>query len=418
MGAYLSLLLVQRRFWELVAQGVPPSIAGPVVGVSETCALLWFRQRGGVNPQWSEPKGQTRPRLSHAERDEIMIGTSHGEPIRSIARRLGRAASTVMREIDKNGRCRGSTGRYRALYRFGANRGGWDAHSGYRAHIAQARSEVRARRPKTGKLARCDELRQTVQGLLVKRYSPEQIAGALAKTYPDRPEMQVSHETIYKALYVQGRGELRRELHRCLRTGRALRKPRARRTDSEHRHIPGMVNISERPAEAADRAVPGHWEGDLIIGKSQTSQIGTLVERSTGFVHLLHLPESRSAHAVAEAMTTVIRQLPDTLRRTLTWDQGLEMAGHTQISIDAGIDIYFCDPHSPWQRGSNENTNGLLRQYFPKGTDLSVHPAAYLAEVAAELNNRPRKRYDWDSPAQVLDRLLSNPPVTTVATEP
>src|ERR1700737_3567727 len=327
MGAHVSLLLVQRRFWELVAQGVPPSIAGPVVGVSESCGLQWFRQRGGVNPQWSEPKGQTRPRLSHAERDEIMIGTSHGEPIRSIARRLGRAASTVMREIDKNGGGRGSTGRYRALYRFGANRGGWDAKSGYRASLAQARSEGRARRPKTGKLPRCDELPQTVQGVLVKRYSPEQIAGVLAKTYPDRPEMQVSHETIYKALYVQGRGELRRELHRCLRTGRALRKPRARRTDTEHRHIPGMVNISERPAEAAERAVPGHWEGDLIIGKSQASQIGTLVERSTGFVQLLYLPESRSADVVGEAMTTVIRELPETLRPTLPGYKAPKRAG-------------------------------------------------------------------------------------------
>jgi IS30 family transposase len=231
--------------------------------------------------------------------------------------------------------------------------------------------------------------------------------------------MQVSHETIYKALYVQGRGELRRELHRCLRTGRALRKPRAR-TAAPNRQgrIPGMVNISERPAEAADRAVPGHWEGDLIIGKNQASQIGTLVERSTGFVQLLYLPHSRSADVVAEAMTDMIKAFPETLRRTLTWDQGHEMAQHAQISIDAGIDIYFCDPHSPWQRGSNENTNGLLRQYFPKGTDLSMHSPGHLAEVAAELNNRPRKRYDWDSPTQVLNRLLSNPPQTTVATKP
>jgi IS30 family transposase len=345
-----------------------------------------------------------------------MIGTAGGESIRSIACRLGRAPSTIMREIANNGAAQGLTGRYRALHRFGANRGGWDAKSGYSARIAQRRSEQRARRPKTSKLARCPLLRAEVQALLVKRYSPAQIAGLLAKTYPDRPEMQVSHETIYKALYVQGRGELRRELHRCLRTGRALRKPRARRTNAEHRHIPGMVNISERPAEAQDRAVPGHWEGDLIIGKNQASQIGTLVERSTGFVQLLHLPEGRSAEVVAEAMIATIKALPDTLRRTLTWDQGLEMAGHARISIDTGIGIYFCDPHSPWQRGSNENTNGLLRQYFPKGTDLSVHSAEYLAEVAAELNERPRKRFDWDSPTQVLNQLLSTPPETTVAT--
>jgi len=418
MGALWSLLSVQRRYWELVGEGVAPSLAGPAIGVSETGGLQWFRQRGGVNPQWGEPEGQQRPRLSIEEREEIMIGTRGKESIRSIAGRLGRAPSTIMREIDKNGRCHGATGRYRALHRFGANRGGWDAKSGYRASLAQARSEARARRAKTGKLARCPELRAAVEGLLIKKHSPEQIAGVLAKAYPDRPEMQVSHETIYKAIYVQGRGELRRELHRCLRTGRALRKPRARRTDGEHRHIVGMVNISDRPAEAADRAVPGHWEGDLIIGKNQASQIGTLVERSTGFVQLLHLPTGRSADVVAEAMTTTIKALPDTLRRTLTWDQGLEMAGHARISIDAGIDIYFCDPHSPWQRGSNENTNGLLRQYFPKGTDLSVHTADYLAEVAAELNNRPRKRYDWDSPAQVLNRLLSPPTETTVATKP
>jgi IS30 family transposase len=253
--------------------------------------------------------------------------------------------------------------------------------------------------------------------MLLNKYSPEQIAGVLALTYPDRPEMQVSHETIYKALYVQPRGELRRELTRCLRTGRTVRKPR-RRSGQPRGRIPGMVNISERPAQAADRAVPGHWEGDLIIGKNQASQIGTLVERSTGFVQLLHLPEDRTADVVAEAMTAKIKALPDALRRTLTWDQGHEMAAHAKISIDAGIDIYFCDPHSPWQRGSNENTNGLLRQYFPKGTDLSKHSADYLDEVAAELNNRPRKRYGFHSPTQVLNRLLSTATETTVAIEP
>lgn len=409
---------VQRRYWELIAAGVFPGDAGIAVGVSATCGGKWFRKLGGVNPRWSPPRGQKRPRLSADEREQIMIGTSRGESIRSIARRLGRNPTTIMREIAINGAARGLTGRYRALHRFGANRGGWDAKSGYSARMAQRRSEERARRPKTGKLGRCPALRAEVQALLTRKYSPEQIAGVLAKGYPDRSEMQVSHETIYKALYVQGRGELRRELAKCLRTGRALRKPRGRRTSTEHRHIPGMVNVSERPAEADDRAVPGHWEGDLIIGKNQASQIGTLVERSTGFVQLLHLPKDRSADVVAEAMTTKIQALPGNLRRTLTWDQGLEMAAHARISIDTGIGIYFCDPHSPWQRGSNENTNGLLRQYFPKGTDLSAHSAAYLDEVAAELNNRPRKRFQWDSPAQVLNRLLSNPSETTVATKP
>lgn len=414
-----QLYSVQRRYWELIAAGVSSEDAGVAVGVSQTCGSKWFRRFGGVNPRWLAPQGQQRPRLSADEREQIMIGTAQGESIRSMARRLGRAPSTVMREVATNGVMRGYVGRYRARYRFGARRAGVDAKSGYSARIAQLRSEQRARRPKTGKLGRCPALRNQVQAWLVKKYSPEQIAGMLAMTYPDCPEMQVSHETIYKALYVQGRGELRRELTQCLRTGRALRKPRARTGARTGRgRIPGMVNISERPAEAADRAVPGHWEGDLILGKNQRSQIGTLVERSTGFVQLLHLPARRDPDTVADAMIATIKTLPEALRRSLTWDQGSEMSRHARISIDAGIDIYFCDPHSPWQRGSNENTNGLLRQYFPKGTDLSVHTADYLAEVAAELNERPRKRFNWHSPAQVLNQLLSDPPQATVATKP
>jgi IS30 family transposase len=374
---------------------------------------------GGVNPLIQDPHGQKRPRLSHDEREQIMVGTSQGESIRSIAHRLKRAPSTIMREINKNGCSREAPGRYRAKYRFGARQAGWDAKSGYSARIAQRRSEQQARRPKTGKLGRCAALQAEVQALLVKKYSPEQIAGLLATTHPDRPERQVSHETIYKALYVQGRGELRRELVACLRTGRALRKPRARAGVHKGRgRIPGMVNVSERPAEAGDRAVPGHWEGDLIIGKDQGSQIGTLVERSTGFVRLLHLPATRSADVVGDAMIAAIKELPATLRRTVTWDQGHEMAQHARISIDTGVEVYFCDPHSPWQRGSNENTNGLLRQYFPRGTDLSVHSAEHLAYVADELNGRPRKRYDWDNPTNRLNKLLSSPTETTVATKP
>jgi IS30 family transposase len=304
-----------------------------------------------------DPRGQKRPRLTHDEREQIMVGTSRGESIRSMAHRLGRAPSTIMREINRNGRCREAPGRYRAKHRFGARRAGWDAKSAYSARIAQRRSEDRARRPRTGKLGRCAALRAEVQALLVKKYSPEQIAGLLAATHPDSPERQVSHETIYKALYVQGRGELRRELAACLRTGRALRKPRARAGVHKGRgRISGMVNVSERPAEADDRAVPGHWEGDLIIGKDQGSQIGTLVERSTGFVRLLHLPATRSAEVIGDAMIAAIKELPATLRRTVTWDQGHEMAQHARISIDTGVQVYFCDPHSPWQRGSNENT--------------------------------------------------------------
>ncbi|WP_218893529.1 IS30 family transposase [Mycolicibacterium sp. CECT 8761] len=412
------LLSVQVWFWELVSAGMTPGDAGITVGVSAGTGGLWFRQCGGVNPQLQQPRGVKRPRLTHAEREQIMIGTSAGESIRSIARRLGRAPATIMREIERNGSARGLTGRYRALHRFGANRGGWDAKSGYSAVLAQQRSEARARRPKTGKIGRCPALSDEVQRLLTKKFSPAQIAGRLAKTYPDRPEMLVSHETIYKALYVQGRGELRRELTKCLRTGRTLRKPRNRRQADGRGHIQGMVNISERPAEANDRAVPGHWEGDLIIGKDQASQIGTLVERSSGFVQFVHLPQRRDAATVADALTQIIQTLPEALRRSLTWDQGIKMHQHSRVSIDADIDVFFCDPHSPWQRGSNENTNGLARQYFPKGTDLSVHSAAYLAEVADELNERPRKRFDWDSPAEVLNRLLSPPTESTVATKP
>jgi len=217
--------------------------------------------------------------------------------------------------------------------------------------------------------------------------------------------MRVSHETIYQSIYVQGRGALRRELAVCLRTGRALRKPRRR--DGERRgKIPGMVNISERPAEVADRAVPGHWEGDLIIGKDGKSAIGTLVERSTRFVLLLHLPDGYGPAPVAGAMSEAMAALPAQLRRSLTWDQGQEMGNHRQIAVDTGLEVYFCDPHSPWQRGSNENTNGLLRQYFPKGSDLSVHGRAKLDEVAAELNARPRKTLDWQTPAQALAQVL------------
>jgi IS30 family transposase len=261
MGAPRVLLRERRRFWELLDEGCLPGDAAAMVGVSKTWGRRYFRMLGGVKPQLTEPRGQKRPRLTPAERDEIMIGTSRGESIRSIAGRLGRAPSTIMREINNNGRCREAPGRYRARHRFGADRGGWDAKSGYRASLAQCRSEDRARRPKTGKLAANPQLRAVVEEMLGKNYSPEQIAGFLKKTYPDRPEMQVAHESLYKAIYVQGRGELRRELHRCLRTGRALRKPRSRAAAGDGRgRIPGMVNISKRPPEAADRAVPGHWE--------------------------------------------------------------------------------------------------------------------------------------------------------------
>ena len=241
---------------------------------------------------------------------------------------------------------------------------------------------------------------------LRKRHSPEQISNSLQIAFPGEPEMWVSHETIYQALYVQGRGSLRDEVKKALRTGRARRKPQGRTPRTGP--VKGMINISERPAEAENRAVPGHWEGDLILGAGNKSAIGTLVERTTGFVMLLHLADDHTAATVAEAMAAAIPQIPDVMWRSLTWDQGCEMALHTQITEATGLPIYFCDPHSPWQRATNENTNGLLRQYFPKSTDLSVHGPGILANVAAEINGRPRKRLNWKTPAEELDNLLKS----------
>jgi IS30 family transposase len=304
---------------------------------------------------------------------------------------LGRSPSTVSRELRRNA-ARGAPARYRAS-------------------VAQALADRRARRPKTAKLAVHAPLRAYVQAKLegIERWSPEQIAHRIAVEFPDDERMRISHEAIYQALYVQGRGALRRELTACLRTGRALRKPR-RRPDSRRERIKDKVMISERPAEAADRAVPGHWEGDLIIGAGSASAIGTLVERSTRFTMLLHLPTDHGAFAVRDAITTTITTLPAALRRSLTWDQGIELADHAQLTIEADLPVYFCDPHSPWQRGTNENTNGLLRQYFPKGSDLSVHNPEHLAQVAAGLNDRPRKTLGWRTPAEALTALLSAPP--------
>jgi IS30 family transposase len=254
-------------------------------------------------------------------------------------------------------------------------------------------------------------LRGEVQSRLQHNHSPEQISKRLREDFPDDPELQVSHEAIYQSLYIQGRGALRRELTQHLRTGRSLRKPQRQATTRRSRRggtqIKDMINIAERPPEAADRAVPGHWEGDLITGAENRTAIGTLVERTTGFLILLHLPDNHSALAVQEAVTTAITALPEMLRKTLTWDQGSEMTNHAKIAEATGLEIYFCDPHSPWQRGTNENTNGLLRQYFPKGSDLSFHGAGILERVAIEINNRPRKRLEWRTPAEALDRLLS-----------
>ena len=379
-GRPLAPRAVRVAFWDGVRSGLPVAEAGVVSGAGRT-AQGWFRQAGGVKA--NGPCAVGGRYLSVAEREEIAVGVAAGEPLRVIAARLGRHPATVGREIRRNSSRRGV----------------------YRAVVAQGRAEVRARRPKTAKLAADPRLREWVQARLEERWSPEQISVMLRREFPGEPEMRVSHETIYQAIYVQGRGALRRELAASLRTGRALRKPR-RKAAGRRGRIKDMVMISERPAEAADRAVPGHWEGDLIIG-TRSSAIGTLVERSTRFCLLLYLPAGHDAAAVAEAMTEAMGSLPVQLRRSLAWDQGKEMAGHQQVAMATGLEVYFCDPHSPWQRGSNENTNGLLRQYFPKHTDLSVHGKAGLEAVAAELNARPRKTLGWRTPAQALDEVLA-----------
>ncbi len=373
---------LQAQFWEGIRSGMGIVEAGRAAGAGREIAFRWFKKAGGVKSNGPRPAGGRY--LAAREREEIAVGLAAGEPVRAIAARLGRAPSTVSREIRRNSRGR--------------------RH--YRALAAQGQAQWRAARPKTAKLAGNAVLRAWVQEKLEQRWSPEQISVMLKREFPGDAEMRVSHETIYQAIYVQGRGALRRELAACLRTGRALRKPR--RKEGERRgKIPGMVMISERPAEAEDRAVPGHWEGDLIIGAANRSAIGTLVERSTRFVMLLHLPDGYGPERVAAAMTQAMGGLPDAIRRSLTWDQGKEMAGHAQIAVAADLDIYFCDPHSPWQRGSNENTNGLLRQYFPKGTDLAAHSRGHLQAVAGELNSRPRKTLGWKTPAQALDEVLA-----------
>ncbi len=383
---------VRRRFWRVIRAGGGVEEAAAAVGVSAAGGRLWFTQAGGMPPlDLDAPR--TDRFLSLAEREEISIMWDRGETKRAIAGQLGRAASTISREINRN------TRRYRGS---GPER--------YRAHLAQKRADVAKARPKPAKLATQPRLQAEVQRRLSDGHSPEQIAARLRSDFPDDPEMRVCHETIYQAIYIQGRGALRRELAACLRTGRAVRRPRRRGNTERRGKIPNMVNISQRPPEVEDRAVPGHWEGDLIIGAQGTrSAIGTCVERSTGTVLLLHLPDGYGAVQVQDAIVAKVAELPAILRKTLTWDQGREMTNHAQIADATDLDIYFCDPHSPWQRGSNENTNGLLRQYFPKGSDLSIHTAERLDEVARLLNNRPRKRHDWRTPAEVLDELLCQP---------
>ena len=388
-----KLVREREEYLRLVREGLSSKQACQIVGVNPRTGKRWRNGRSrsaghrGASPitAVASPAGRSR---YLGEDDRIHIADRLGEKasVRAIAAELGRSPSTISREIRRN-RHPGS-GRYRP-------------------HAAQARADARRPRPKIGKIAATPQLRQAIQGRLEMEWSPEQISNSLLAQFPDRPEMRVSHETIYQALYVQGRGELRRELTRALRTGRARRTPRRRPDQRQSRFAAPMVMISERPAEAGDRAVPGHWEGDLIIGKDQRSQIGTLVERATRYVLLVHLPGNRDAETVRDALTATMTTLPAELKRSLTWDQGSEMSLHHQFSMTTGLPVYFCDPHSPWQRGSNENTNGLLRQYFPKGTDLSAHTADHLAQVAARLNSRPRKTLGWKTPAECLAKLLA-----------
>jgi transposase, IS30 family len=372
----------QRRLaLRLRARGLSLREIGPQVGCSHELVRIIARQAPGRPVRrdgWVPGPG----RLTLADREEITLGLHVGESFTVIAARLGKAVSTVSREVAANG-----------------------GRDGYRAWRAHQRAREQARRPKTPKLA-CPELAAQVAAWLEQWWSPVQISVRLRIEHPGDPMMHVSHETIYQALYVQGRGELRRELARCLRTGRAKRRPRGRGQNTGQ--LRDMVMISDRPAEAEDRAVPGHWEGDLIIGKDCKSAVGTLVERTTRYVLLLHLPAGRDAHLVEQAMRQAITGLPAELARTITWDQGKEMAYHADFTIATGIPVYFCDPHSPWQRGSNENTNGLLRQYLPKRTDLSVHSAEDLARIARSLNTRPRKTLGFMTPSEKLTELLAH----------
>ena len=434
----------QERFWEGIAGGLSSEQAGVAAGVSPAVGSRWFRENGGMAPFSFVPVSGRY--LSFVEREEIAVLHARQCGVREIARHLGRSPSTISRELRRNAATRG---------------GGLE----YRATTAQWHSDRRGCRPKAAKLAENDKLRQYVQdrlGGVIARpdgklvpgpqvrwvgrrhgprkdrrwatsWSPEQISNRLRIEFPDDESMRISHEAIYQALYVKGRGGLKRELVACLRTGRALRVPRAR-TQKRGKKFPPEMMINQRPAEADNRQLPGHWEGDLILGL-HSSAIGTLVERTTRFTMLLHLPPmpghrkqqrvhngpalaGHGAQAVRHAITESITTLPRQLRRSLTWDQGAEMAQHDQLREDTNLDIYFCYPQAPWQRGTNENTNGLLRQYFPKGTDLSRHTQHDLDAVAATLNNRPRKTLDWKTPGEALDEHLHSLKQGSVATTP
>lgn len=373
---------VRRRFWEGIRAGCSVEESAVAVGASRTWGEEIFKQAGGVNPiPVAELKGRY---LSEAEREQIVRLVAQKRCASVIARELGRHRSTICREL-----ARGTVTR------------------GYSPAAGQRSADKARQGRRATKLAVNLRLRAVVIEGLKRHDSPEQIAGRLRVDFPDDPEMHVCAETIYQSLYIQGRGGLRRELTQHLCTGRWMRKPR-RTGDKRHGRIPNMIMLSDRPEEVEKRDVPGHWEGDLIIGsKASNTAVGTLVERVSGFVMLLHLPNGHSALEVQAALVAKMATLPEQLKLSLTWDQGKELSNHVQIAEATGLDIYFCDPHSPWQRGSNENMNGLLRQYMPKGTDLSFHGEGLLDTYAAELNSRPRKRHDYRTPAEVLEELLS-----------
>ncbi len=374
LSAEERLQILQR-----VAVGATFATVAAAIGCSTKSIQRLMGRTGGFTPL---VQARSPLRLSLAEREEISRGLRAGDSRRAIARRLGRAPSTVAREVAPH-----------------------QGPAGYRAWRAEGRALQQARRPKEPKLARCPRLRAEVERLLALRWSPEQIAHRLRLEHPSDRAMHVSHETIYRSLFVQARGALRRELTACLRTGRAQRRAQTRPIRTGR--LVDMVLISARPAEAADRAVPGHWEGDLLLGKAGRSAIGSLVERRSRYVLLLRLPEGRTAEHVRRALAERMTTLPAQLRRTLTWDQGKEMAEHVRFRIETGIPIYFCDPRSPWQRPTSENTNGLLRQYFPKGADLTGYTQRDLDAVARELNGRPRQTLGWRKPYEVFAQTVA-----------
>src|SRR3954451_16830881 len=424
----------RQGFWAAIAEGVTSDRAGVLAGMSGVVGVRWVREGGGMRSVSRAPLSARY--LSFAEREEIALLKAGGCGVREIARRVGRSPSTISRELRRNAATRS---------------GGFE----YRATSAQWHADRRAQRPKPAKLASNPGLREYVQERLagaivapggtlvsgpatapwkgrnkphrqdrrwVTGWSPQQISERLKLEFPEDPGMRISHEAIYQALYVQSRGALKRELVACLRTGRALRVPRSRARQRPAGHVTGEVMISQRPAAVADRAVPGHWESDLIIGSGR-SAIGTLVERSTRYTVLLHLPRADGwgiepavkngpplggygAEAMRAAIAAQMTTIPEQLRRSLTWDRGGALAQHARLRIETGIAVYFADPHSPWQRATNENTNGLLRQYFPKGTDLSRWNADEIAAVAAALNSRPRKTLGYKTPAEAFDEHL------------